>query len=52
MGVWISWNGIGWAIDPYAERLLFAKEYRILGNVLISHDEGWYDLSKERGVNF
>jgi phosphotriesterase-related protein len=52
MGVWISLDGIGWAIDPYVERLLFAKENGILGNVLISHDAGWYDPAKAGGGNF
>lgn len=52
MGVWISLDGIGWAIDPYVERLLFAKENGILGNVLISHDAGWYDPAKAGGGDF
>lgn len=52
MGVWISLDGIGWAIDPYVERLLFAKEKGILGNFLISHDAGWYDPAKVGGGDF
>lgn len=52
MGVWISLDGIGWAIDPYVERLLFAKENGILGNVLISHDAGWFDPAKAGGGDF
>lgn len=52
MGVWISLDGIGWAIDPYVDRLVFAKENRILGNVLISHDAGWYDPAKVGGGDF
>ncbi len=52
MGVWISLDGIGWAIDPYVERLLFAKEKGILGNILISHDAGWYDPAKAGGGDF
>jgi phosphotriesterase-related protein len=52
MGVWISLDGIGWAIDPYVERLLFAKENGILGNILISHDAGWYDPAKAGGGDF
>ena len=52
MGVWISLDGIGWAIDPYVERLIFAKENGILGNVLISHDAGWYDPAKPDGGDF
>lgn len=52
MGVWISLDGIGWAIDPYVDRLIFAKEHGILGNVLISHDAGWYDPGKLGGGTF
>lgn len=52
MGVWISLDGIGWAIDPYVDRLIFAKENGILGNVLISHDAGWFDPAKAGGGDF
>lgn len=52
MGVWISLDGIGWAIDPYVERLLFAKEKGFLDHVLISHDAGWYDPAKPNGGDF
>ena len=52
MGVWISLDGIGWAIDPYVERLVFAKENGILRNILISHDAGWYDPAKAGGGDF
>lgn len=52
MGVWISLDGIGWAIDPYVNRLIFAKENGILGNMLISHDAGWYDPAKPDGGDF
>ena len=52
MGVWISLDGIGWAIDHYVERLLFAKENGFLRNILISHDAGWYDPAKVGGGDF
>ncbi|WP_075351571.1 phosphotriesterase family protein [Algoriphagus marinus] len=26
LGVWISWDGIGWEVDSYVDRFLFAKE--------------------------
>lgn len=52
MGVWISLDGIGWAIEPYVERLVFAKENGILKNILISHDAGWYDPAKAGGGDF
>lgn len=52
MGVWISLDGIGWAIDPYIDRLLFAKENGFLNQILISHDAGWYDPAKVGGGDF
>ncbi|TXE02665.1 phosphotriesterase [Algoriphagus aquimarinus] len=52
LGVWISMDGIGWSLDEYVERLLFAKENEILDQVLISHDAGWYDPAKPNGGDF
>jgi phosphotriesterase-related protein len=52
LGVWISLDGIGWSIDPYVERLLFAKEKGFLDQILISHDAGWYDPAKPSGGDF
>ena len=52
MGVWISLDGIGWAIEPYVDRLVFAKENEILRNILISHDAGWFDPAKLGGGDF
>lgn len=52
LGVWISLDGIGWSIQEYVDRLLFAKENDILGNILISHDAGWYDPAKPDGGDF
>lgn len=52
LGVWISWDGIGWSIDEYVERLLFAKKNGFLDQVLISHDAGWYDPAKPDGGDF
>lgn len=52
MGVWISLDGIGWAIEPYVKRLIFAKENGFLDQILISHDAGWYDPAKAHGGEF
>jgi phosphotriesterase-related protein len=52
LGVWISLDGIGWAIEPYVERLIFAKENGLLHRILISHDAGWYDPAKVYGGDF
>jgi phosphotriesterase-related protein len=45
-------DGIGWSIDPYVDRLLFAKEQGFLDRVLISHDAGWFDPAKPSGGDF
>ncbi|WP_192349293.1 phosphotriesterase [Algoriphagus sp. Y33] len=52
LGVWISLDGIGWSVDEYIDRLLFAKENKFLDQVLISHDAGWYDPEKSAGGDF
>ncbi len=52
LGVWISLDGIGWSVDPYVERLVFARENGFLHRVLISHDAGWYDPAKAGGGDF
>lgn len=52
LGVWISLDGIGWSIDEYVDRLVFAKEKGFLNQVLISHDAGWYDPAKPEGGDF
>lgn len=52
MGVWISLDGIGWSLEEYVERLVFAKEEGFLNQVLISHDAGWYDPAKPNGGEF
>lgn len=49
MGVWISLDGIGWSIDEYVDRLIFAKENELMHRILISHDAGWYDPAKPNG---
>ncbi len=51
-GVWISLDGIGWSVEEYVERLLFAKQNNFLDQVLISHDAGWYDPAKKSGGDF
>lgn len=52
LGVWISWDGIGWEVDSYVDRLLFAKENDFLDRVLISHDAGWYKPGELNGGDF
>ncbi|REG91584.1 phosphotriesterase-related protein [Algoriphagus antarcticus] len=52
LGAWISLDGIGWSVDEYVDRLLYAKEKGFLDQILISHDAGWYDPSKPNGGDF
>ena len=46
-GCWISLDGLGWDLDKHVEKLVFAKEHRMLDRILISHDAGWYDPQKK-----
>jgi len=45
-GCWISLDGLGWDLEKHIEKILFAKEHKILERILISHDAGWYDPQK------
>ncbi len=47
MGCWVSFDGLAWDTENHIEKLLFAKSHGILGQVLISHDAGWYEPEKE-----
>ena len=46
-GCWISLDGLGWELEKHMEKILFAKENKILDRILISHDAGWYDPQKQ-----
>lgn len=46
-GCWISLDGLGWDLEKHIEKILFAKEHKILDGILISHDAGWYDPQKQ-----
>jgi phosphotriesterase-related protein len=46
-GCWISLDGLGWELEKHLEKILFAKEHKILDRILISHDAGWYDPQKQ-----
>ena len=46
-GCWISLDGLGWDVGKHVEKILFAKENKILNRILISHDAGWYDPKKQ-----
>jgi phosphotriesterase-related protein len=41
-GCWISLDGLGWELDNHVEKLVFARDSKILDRILISHDAGWY----------
>ena len=46
-GCWISFDGLGWDLEKHIEKILFAKEHKMLDRLLISHDAGWYDPQKQ-----
>jgi len=46
LGCWISLDGLGWELEQHVEKLVFAREHKILDRILISHDAGWYDPQK------
>jgi phosphotriesterase-related protein len=46
-GCWISLDGLAWDLEKHIEKILFAKEHKILDRILISHDAGWYDPQKQ-----
>ncbi|UCS93746.1 phosphotriesterase [Echinicola marina] len=47
-GCWISLDGLGWELEKHLEQLVYAKKNGFLGQVLISHDAGWFDPQKEQ----
>lgn len=58
-GAWISLDGVNISSDAdggngkwYAGRLKELKEAGVLGQVLISHDAGWYDAGEVNGGDF
>jgi phosphotriesterase-related protein len=51
-GTWISLDGIVWDVEGHLERVLFAKKNNLLGNVLLSHDAGWYSPGEPNGGDF
>ena len=60
-GVWISLDGLGWAIDKegndeqlsrYINFLLSLKRHKLLHRTLISHDAGWYTVGKEEQTTY
>ena len=50
--VWISLDGVTWDVEGHLERLVFAKENKLLNRVLISHDPGRYSPGKPDGGEF
>lgn len=52
IGVWISLDGIVWDVEGHLERIIFAKEKRLLDHILLSHDAGWYSPGEPNGGDF
>jgi phosphotriesterase-related protein len=46
-GCWISFDGLGWDFEKHIEKIIFAKEHKVLDRILISHDAGCYDPQKQ-----
>jgi phosphotriesterase-related protein len=53
MGAWIGLDGINENnCEDYLKMIKNLKENNLLDKVLLSHDAGWYDPSKENGGEF
>jgi len=53
MGAWISLDGINDNnLEDYIRMLKNMKENGLLGNVLLSHDAGWYHPGEENGGQY
>jgi phosphotriesterase-related protein len=53
MGVWVSFDGLGWEKpETYVQLLNNMKSYDLLHKVLISHDAGWYHVGEPNGGDF
>ncbi len=49
-GAWISYDGIGWTPDePYLERIQAMLAAGFGGQMLLSHDRGWYSPAEPGG---
>lgn len=52
-GVWVSLDGLkDDNVNQYVEMLRNLKENNLLGNVLLSHDAGWYTPDADDGGNY
>jgi phosphotriesterase-related protein len=52
-GAWISLDGIRpSSLELHADRLVTLKEHGLLGQVLLSHDAGWFDPAKPGGGEY
>jgi phosphotriesterase-related protein len=50
MGAWVSLDGVSQDnIDEYINALLFMKDKKVLHQVLVSHDGGWYKPDEPEG---
>jgi len=52
-GVWVEFDGLRPdRIDAYLRRVQYMKEAGFLGNVLLSHDAGWYSVGEPEGGEY
>jgi phosphotriesterase-related protein len=53
MGAWISFDGINDSnLEEYVSMISNLKENNLLGNVLLSHDAGWYHPGEKNGGEY
>lgn len=49
-GAWISFDGLGWQpADEYVAHIKMMQQQKLMHQILISHDAGWYEVGKEGG---
>ncbi|MEJ2004977.1 MAG: phosphotriesterase [Cyclobacteriaceae bacterium] len=52
-GAWISFDGLSEAnTEKYLQALQYFKEHKILDQILLSHDAGWYSPGEPYGGSF
>jgi phosphotriesterase-related protein len=52
-GVWVEFDGISSkSIDQHSQMLKYMKDEKLLHQVLISQDAGWYHVGEKNGGDF
>jgi phosphotriesterase-related protein len=49
-GGWVSFDGLGWQpVEDYVAYIKLMQQHKLMQQVLISHDAGWYNVGEEKG---